>query len=81
MAITKQEREDAILFKVCRDGAISDEHALLDFELIQNKLAYQKVHVLQPQKTARGYKTKQYRTMVEQFEKMIEAHIPEYNAL
>ena len=81
MQLTRQEKEDSILFGVCRKNAANDEQALLDFELIQNMLAYQKVHILQPQKTAKGYKTKHYRTMADQFEKMIEAKLPEYAAL
>lgn len=77
----KQQEEEAILFGAIRTNSKSDEHALMDFELIQNLLSYQKVHILQPMKGKNGYKTRSYRTMQEQFSFIIGQSIEERKQL
>lgn len=79
--MTKKQIEEALLFGSCRANAPDEMTALLDFELIQNMVSYHRVHILQPMKTARGYRSKHARTMSQQFEAMIDHSLSERREL
>lgn len=78
-SLSNQQKQDAILFRVCKDNNSSDEAAFSDFELIQNMLSYMRVHNLQQHRTAKGRLTKAFRTLPDQLGVIIEKHIADNN--